>query len=212
MTEKTEQISALMDGDLDDAAIDALLESGEMLQAWEEYHLVRDTIQGELCDAGVDFSFADRVAEAIEREPTVMAPQTARRPGKADNPLGKVVPLFRKMGQYAIAATVAAVTVVGVQQYGGATQDEVLQSPVSTRVTGNLVPVSVSANTPTYTAPATVSQQSSRQEQIRLQAQMKAHNQRINAYLQDHQFQLRTYQPQSSINEDEQKAEETNNP
>lgn len=210
MTNKTEQISALLDGELDDAAIDALLASDTLQDEWETFHLMRDVMQGEIGDAPIDTGFADRVAAAIAEEPTVVAPQLTRQRQRSQA-AATVVPLFRKLGQYAIAATVAAVTVVGVSQYGGE-QDEALQpSFVTQPLSGNLVPVSVSANTPTYTAPATEKQRLQR-EQLRLQKQIKAHNQRINAYLQDHQFQLSTYQQQSNDNENTHQDPEANNP
>lgn len=198
MTDRDQPISALLDGELDDAAIDALLDSETHREAWQEYHLIRDVMQGELANIDFDSQFADRVAAAVADEPTVIAPHLVKRQQRKQA-AASIVPLFRKLGQYAIAATVAAVTVVGVQHYG-AEQDEVLQpSFVTQPLSGNLVPVSVSTATPNYAAPATLNHQQRLQrerEQQRLQQQIKAHNQRINAYLQDHQFQLRTYQPQ----------------
>lgn len=71
-----EQISALMDGELDEReagrAIDALHGEGDARDTWRTYHLVSDAMRDtRLLSAG----FAARVAERLEKEPTVLAPR-----------------------------------------------------------------------------------------------------------------------------------------
>lgn len=75
-----EQISALMDGELDgqaaDGAIASLHGEGESLEAWRTYHLISDAMRDtRLLSAG----FAARVAQRLEQEPTVLAPANLRR-------------------------------------------------------------------------------------------------------------------------------------
>ena len=75
-----EQISALMDGELDgqaaDGAIASLRGEGESLEAWRTYHLISDAMRDtRLLSAG----FAARVAERLAQEPTVLAPTNLRR-------------------------------------------------------------------------------------------------------------------------------------
>ena len=69
-----EQISALMDGELDDARAHALcaqMKNDESSECWATYHLIGDALRSEcLAQAG----FARRFAERLAAEPTVLAP------------------------------------------------------------------------------------------------------------------------------------------
>jgi sigma-E factor negative regulatory protein RseA len=95
-----DRISALMDGELDDSsaatAIEALQSDGEARDTWRTYHLISDALgkSGMLSEG-----FSERVAAALAKEPTVLAPR--RRP--AGEPRRWV----------ALAAGVAAVSLVG---------------------------------------------------------------------------------------------------
>jgi sigma-E factor negative regulatory protein RseA len=80
VVEVKEQISALMDGELDgqaaDGAIASLRGEGESLEAWRTYHLISDAMRDtRLLSAG----FAARVAERLAQEPTILAPANLRR-------------------------------------------------------------------------------------------------------------------------------------
>ena len=94
-----EDISRLMDGELDDAEVEGALaqaKRGDGAQAWACYHMIGDAMRG---TAGVAPGFAQRVAARLEAEPTVLAPQAKPR----------------RIATYAwaAAASVAAVAVVG---------------------------------------------------------------------------------------------------
>ena len=96
-----EQISALMDGELDEQAaenaIQALRAEGQSLEAWRTYHLISDAMRDtRLLSAG----FTARVAERLAQEPTVLAP--------ANLPRSPV-----KRFAFAAAASVAGVGLVG---------------------------------------------------------------------------------------------------
>lgn len=95
---KKERISELMDGELDPLQADLLLrrfENAESRATWSTYHLIGDTLRGDIgCDV------ARRVAARLVDEPTVLAPR----------PLMGIE--VRSLGM-SIAASVAAVTVVG---------------------------------------------------------------------------------------------------
>ncbi len=72
------RISELMDGELErrDAgrALDMLGGEGDAREAWRTYHLIGDTMrEPRLLSTG----FADRVAERLSQEPTVLAPRPA---------------------------------------------------------------------------------------------------------------------------------------
>ena len=96
-----EQISALMDGELEgqaaDSAIKGLRGEGESLEAWRTYHLIGDAMRDtRLLSSG----FTARVAERLAQEPTVLAPANIERA-----PAKRLV--------LAAAASVAGVGLVG---------------------------------------------------------------------------------------------------
>jgi sigma-E factor negative regulatory protein RseA len=74
-----DRISQLMDGELDErSAADAIKACGqdaEALQSWRTYHLISDAMRdSRVLSAG----FSMRLAERLEAEPTVLAPQRKR--------------------------------------------------------------------------------------------------------------------------------------
>ncbi|RRA93646.1 RseA family anti-sigma factor [Aeromonas veronii] len=190
-----EQISALMDGDLSDAEVLNELEMDSDLQdTWGRYHLIGDAMRGDL-PVNLQLDLSDSIMAALEDEPTILAPkpvetapvlQPAVAPVKTD---ANVVPLFRRvgqqLGQYAIAASVAAAVIFGVQQYQG--PDGVPANPVL-----NTIPIGGSA------APVSVhypQQDGARARQQGLtEQQMQEQRERINAFLRDHQLQQRLLQ------------------
>jgi len=70
-----ERISALMDGELDDAearrALDALKERPDLAEGWATFHAIGDAMRRE--PAG--FDVASRVSARLANEPTVLAPR-----------------------------------------------------------------------------------------------------------------------------------------
>ncbi len=99
-----ENISRLMDGEVDAQEFDLLcaeMKSSEAMNAWACYHVIGDQLRG---SHGVCAGFATRFRAALAAEPTMLAPHLA--------------PSRRRTAQvataaWAIAATLAAVTVVG---------------------------------------------------------------------------------------------------
>ncbi|MGL6492910.1 RseA family anti-sigma factor [Aeromonas veronii] len=190
-----EQISALMDGDLSDAEVLNELEMDSDLQdTWGRYHLIGDAMRGDL-PVNLQLDLSDSIMAALEDEPTILAPkpvetapvlQPAVAPVKTDS---NVVPLFRRvgqqLGQYAIAASVAAAVIFGVQQYQG--QDGVPANPVL-----NTIPIGGSASPVSVHYPQ---QDGARARQQGLtEQQMQEQRERINAFLRDHQLQQRLLQ------------------
>jgi len=185
-----EQISALMDGDLEQQGIlDQLESDADLSGCWQRYHLIGDAMRREL-PRTLHLDIADSIASALEREPAMlappaiaveparMAPQTTATGSEASSP-GRVVSLFKMVGQYAIAASVALAVVVGVQQASRQPQDNG-ELPVlpTLPLSGNASPVSLKAT------PAPVRQPQSEPQLIEQQR-------RVNAYLQDHGIQQR---------------------
>lgn len=100
-----EQISALMDGELDDE--DARIVFGKLKQTdalrdqWELYHLIGDGMR-QTSPLGSEFS--SRFAERLAAEPTILAPQSKARP-------------LRTKIALSMAASLAAISVVAWTAY-----------------------------------------------------------------------------------------------
>ena len=96
-----EQISRLMDGDLDGAEAEAAfreLKRSEGLEHWACYHIIGDVLRR---NGAPTPGFASRFAARLQSEPTVLAPHSTETPQPSRLPLA-----------WAVAATVAAVGVV----------------------------------------------------------------------------------------------------
>ena len=103
---KKEQLSAFMDdeiGDLQKNQVGEMLKDPGMLDAWSRYHLVSDCLKGNLPKL-LDREMAGKVSRSVADEPAIVAP------GRLSRPLAKPVAGF------AIAASVAALAILGIQQ------------------------------------------------------------------------------------------------
>ena len=103
--QKREQLSALIDDELDQEAssvIDSLLEDTEAKKTWQRYHLIGDSLRGHLPEHYENT--VDKVSSAIASEPTILAPRK------------KSSDLMKPVVGFAIAASVAAVAIFNVQQ------------------------------------------------------------------------------------------------
>lgn len=62
-----EKLSALMDGEsFDSELLSSLSQDRTLQQSWQSYHLIRDTLRGDIGQV-MHFDIADRVAAARER-------------------------------------------------------------------------------------------------------------------------------------------------
>ena len=176
MSQKFENLSALVDGEDSTSTsssshvLDAVKNDAELQLKWKSYHLIRDGLRQEL-PANINFDIADRVAQALESEPAILAPKKTWR----DVPLvGTVIPFAKQGGQMAIAASVAVAMIIGVQQFNQTDANQPFNAaPPIPGIQGGLSPVSFDQ---TRAIP-----NSDGVEQRR----------RINAYLTDHKQQLR---------------------
>ena len=148
MDSRFEKVSALMDGELGDVRKESeRMESDpELLERWDRYSLIADLMKGEdvavpQTDLAADF---DR---ALSEEAVYMSPSSfhkggaaagAKKSAAAANEESFWVRGLRKVAGFAIAASVAAVTIVSVQQYSGITPN----GTISTAPMGGVAPAS----------------------------------------------------------------------
>lgn len=101
-----EQISALLDGELERSSasmLNALRDNPEYRQIWQRYHLIGESLRGNL-PGHIDMGLADRISAAIQNEPPILAPRTLTHP------------VLRPVIGFAIAASVTAIAILGVRQ------------------------------------------------------------------------------------------------
>jgi sigma-E factor negative regulatory protein RseA len=100
-----EKLSALVDNELDDLderrVMNALEQDIELRHTWERYHLVRSALRQDM-DIILPRENAARVATRIEMEPVNVASFLRQK-------------ITRLVGTFAIAASVAAIAIAGVQ-------------------------------------------------------------------------------------------------
>ena len=120
---KKEQLSAFMDDEIDGLQknqVEQILKDPELLDAWSRYHLVSDCLKRNLPDH-LDRELAGKVSKSIAREPAIVAPGSLSRS------------FAKPAAGFAIAASVAALAIFGIQrqQPGGPheiPQDTLVQS------------------------------------------------------------------------------------
>jgi sigma-E factor negative regulatory protein RseA len=176
MSQKFENLSALVDGEsgvsssLNSLVLDAVKNDTELQLKWKSYHLIRDGLRQEL-PAIINFDIADKIAQALEAEPAILAPKKTWH----DLPLvSNIVPIAKQGGQMAIAASVAVAMIIGVQQLNQADVNQPFNAaPHISGIQGGLSPVSFDQTRAIPNSDAV--------EQKR----------RINAYMIDHKQQLR---------------------
>lgn len=186
MKQSYENLSAFMDGESQSGNIvDELKSDAELQAAWRRYHVIRSAMRKET--GGVpEFDISASVAAALEHEPTVMAPKSKI----SSLPIVRnVIPFTKQIGQFAVAASVAAVAILGVQQLNQPTPSEPFSTFTTPGPLGGLSPVSL--------------------EQTRAlprddMEQMLDKKRKINALIADHQQQIR-------LKQTEQQSEATDN-
>lgn len=121
-----EQLSALIDGEFDTHNADHLLivakSDGELRRAWNEYHMIGDVMRGEAVHCR---NAASRILDALEAEPTVIAPTMAKA-AQAD----AKQPFFKKTAFWSVAASVTAVMFVGLMLLQQQKAEQTLVTPI----------------------------------------------------------------------------------
>jgi sigma-E factor negative regulatory protein RseA len=88
--------------------IKKLTQEAELKQRWQNYHLIGDALRGTITGSvPLPSHFADTVMQALESEPTILAPKPTNKHHAS--------PLTKRIAGVAIAASVATIAVLGVQ-------------------------------------------------------------------------------------------------
>ncbi|MCL2891441.1 anti-sigma-E factor RseA [Brenneria tiliae] len=197
-----EKLSALMDGEaVDSELLSALSRDDKLQQSWQSYHLIRDTLRGDIGENVIHLDIASRVAAAIEQEPVRLVPQAV--PESQPHPRSwsqlpfwhKVRPWASQLTQIGVAACVSLAVIVGVQNYnqiGGS--DGVTESAAFSTLPAMGTASPVSLGVPSENVAAHGQQKSDVQRN------------RLNAILQDYELQRRLHAEQLQQHDDQQAA------
>ena len=190
MSEKFEQLSAWVDGEASTTRVDDVKADVQLQQKWQDYHLMGDTLRGDEVLL-TDKSLLESIADALDDEPTVLAPSAKSRV----IPIWQnVVSLGKQSSQFAVAAGVAAVMILGVQNYNTEVTQPFMTAPTS-GPQGGLAPVSLSQSRTIQTP----------EQQLNERQTLLEQRKRINALLVDHQQQVRLQATQITTNEQSEK-------
>lgn len=144
MSINKEELSAFVDGELADAEAERLFEhlmrDETLRKDWSRLHATAYLLHSRQSATLASAGFADRVAAAIELEPTILAP-AALAPKHAP------LPLWGKVGAVAVAASVGAISFLLLQPQDTAT------TPFTTSVSA---PVAGPVRLPDGISPAAV--------------------------------------------------------
>jgi negative regulator of sigma E activity len=113
MERNADKVSLLVDGELDSSEMSGVIQAMKSEAAararWENYHLIRDALRGNL-PGRIPVNLAERVSQALEHEPVFInprlhssSPQPHRAPSRTKATLG-----------FALAASLSAIAVFGV--------------------------------------------------------------------------------------------------
>ena len=107
MNDRTDRLSALMDGELLDVdkGLEQLAKDKELQAVWRRYHLTRDVLKGQISEyPSLDVSAA--VSASLKNEPVILTPIWSR--------LNRY--LMKQAAGLAVAAAVGTIAVLSVQQ------------------------------------------------------------------------------------------------
>ncbi|GEA11876.1 RseA family anti-sigma factor [Alteromonas sp. KUL49] len=186
MTQQQEKLSAFMDGEIDgNEIIDAIKTDDEMQAKWQRYHVIRSAMRKE-ASVAPQLDITASVAAALESEPAILAPKTAR--WKSIPILSNVVPFAKQSGQFAVAASVALAMVLGVQFMNQPAPTEPFTTAPTPTIQGGLSPVSL---------------EQTREVPRNDMGEVLERNRKINALIADHEQQVRLQQAQDNNSADE---------
>lgn len=188
-SEKSDWLSAASDNQaISPEQLDRLLQDAELQQSFARYHLIGAAIRNEL-PAQLDMQFADNFASLLDQEPAYQL-ESSPLVHRQNTPVSFWKKLseaantgwFKTGFQGTVAASVALIAVLGVQQFQGAGEDADLNSPLpvlqTQPVAGFATPVSLS-QTSVDSRFEQEQRQAMLEQQKRLQQLLQAHRQQI---------------------------------
>ncbi|WP_323836989.1 anti-sigma-E factor RseA [Photorhabdus africana] len=187
-----EKLSALMDGETLDSEVVSILSKDSVMQKhWENYHLIRDTLRGDVTEV-LHMDIASRVALALEKEPVhsnlgdISESQPQPETWQKMPFWQKLRPWMNQMTQVAVAACVSLAVLVGVQQYNShSAEDFEYQSDTPAF---NTLPMMGSASPVSLGVPSGNDVFGNDQR-----LQMQERNKRINIMLQQYELDRRVH-------------------
>jgi len=162
-----------------DEVFDEISKDEHLSDTWGRYHLMGDIIRNDVPET-LQLDLSTQIAEAIDNEPTILAPKTS--PAKSGSFVkelkSRVIQFTKPFGQIAIAASAAGIMVLGVQQTNIANNESALpQQIIQTNPFGGVAePVSFNF------------QQADRKSQKQAYIQQQR---RFQALLSDHHLQIK---------------------
>lgn len=181
-----ENISLLMDGEkVTHKDIESIVNDKKAMRDWTNNHLVGDLLRGDV-KGSINTSFMDKFNSAFEAEPIHMVHRKKKSSIFQNS-------FLRFIGQSAIAASVAALSVIGVNYYssnGNVSADQVL---ATTPYGGMASPVRAKIQTTSNSIQVAPQEKNMQDKSMPIDSN-KISNQelaQIEALLQDHEFQSR---------------------
>ncbi|MGB5445433.1 MAG: sigma-E factor negative regulatory protein [Psychromonas sp.] len=179
MKNMNEQLSAMVDNELiDEQLISELISNTDKQDQFYRYHLIGDVIRDDIADQVLNIDISQQVMSEIKRQgisDSVVAFNASvnKKPPQTET---NIVSFVKRFGQYAIAASVAGVVVLTSLMTSEPTfnEDSAGLEVLKTVPFGAATPVSLQAN--------------KKQSEL----EIKEHNERLEALLNDHQLQLQT--------------------
>ncbi|GAB60112.1 sigma-E factor negative regulatory protein [Rheinheimera nanhaiensis] len=180
--ENQDWLSAASDNQpLSKAQLDSLLSSAQLQQTLERYQMLGAVLRHET-QSPLPASFADDVAAALQNEPTYQLTNSQSWFSRIKNGVAQAANgrWLQPVAQGAVAAGVALIAVLGVQQYQQPGEEMLTPQPMlqTQPIAGFATPVSLSQTTVSDRF-AEQEQQAMLEQQKRLQALLNAHRQQV---------------------------------
>ncbi|CAM3818258.1 sigma-E factor negative regulatory protein [Avibacterium endocarditidis] len=178
-----EQLSAYIDGEqISEAMTEKLCQDADLQKSWANFHTIRAVMRQE-SEVLLGADFTAKMADLIEQEEIVVAQPMVSQPmpeETAQSPFMQTLKAwFMPMTQFAVAAGVCLVAVMGVQSFMAHNGKENQDAPVLQTLPFNNSVQEVSYNAPT--------------QSVITPEQIEQKNKRIDSMLQSYELQKRIY-------------------
>lgn len=178
-----EQLSAYIDGEqISEAMTEKLCQDADLQKSWANFHTIRAVMRQE-SEVLLGADFTAKMADLIEQEEIVVAQPMVSQPMPEETAqlpfMQKLKAWLMPMTQFAVAAGVCLVAVMGVQSFMAHNGKENQDAPVLQTLPFNNSVQEVSYNAPT--------------QSVITPEQIEQKNKRIDSMLQSYELQKRIY-------------------